>query len=149
VSSAVFHTGGSSDAHNITIEFLNSIRSGFQKITLLADTGSDLTLIKREDGERLGFNPDKGGEGFLVGGVGAGAVPFKKFQTPVKIQNLSPTMIDFGVAINHGQLRDNLLGREDILDVYDVTYSKNMVCFTPGQRMIRTMHAWNQWRYNV
>lgn len=133
-------------AHNIQVDFLNSSRRSWQPITVLADTGSDITLIKREDGERLGFSPDKGGESFMVGGVGAGAVPFKRFATYARFQSLQPIRIDFGVAQNFGGLRDNLLGREDILDKYNITFSKSSVIFSP--REIRALHGWQLFRNN-
>ena len=53
----------------------------------------------------------------------------------VKIGNLNPIQINFGVAEQYGALRDNLLGRENILSKFDVTYSENQVKFVPrGQK---------------
>lgn len=133
---AVFSThAGSTESQKITIGFLNASRSGFSSIQVLADTGSDITLISREDGERLGFRPSATGDKFGVGGVGAGALGFAKFTTMVKIGNLNPIQINFGVAEQYGALRDNLLGRENILSKFDVTYSENQVKFVPrGQK---------------
>lgn len=129
---AVFQTrAGSTEAQKININFLNSSRSAFIPVSVLADTGSDITLISREDGEKLGFSPTASGDKFGVGGVGAGAVGFAKFVTLVKIGDLNPIQINFGVAEQYGGLRDNLLGRENILSNFDITYSENQVRFVP------------------
>jgi Aspartyl protease len=138
---AVFTMAGVS-SHKITVYFQNASKTAFLPVEILTDNGSDVTLLSREDGERLGFSPATGGENFLVGGVGAGAVPFKKFTTDVRIQNLGAKNIDFGVAQKYGGLRDNLLGREDILDNFNITLTKNSVTFSPRQeRALRAMEC--------
>lgn len=145
---AVFTMAGGNSAHNITVNFLNASRNSYQPVRILADTGSDITLISREDGERLGFSPTKSGNKFGVGGVGAGAVEFAKFSTMIRIENLAPVQIDFGVAEKYGALRDNLLGREDILDQYNITFSRGSVTFSPrGQRASQAMECGmcNRW----
>lgn len=135
---AVFTMTGSNSAHNVTINFLNANRSAFMPVVILADTGSDITLLSREDGERLGFSPTRSGNKFGVGGVGAGAVEFAKFTTYVRVENLKPVQIDFGVAEKYGALRDNLLGREDVLDHYNITFSKGSVTFSPRDQRAQT-----------
>lgn len=142
MANAVYQLAGG--AHKISVNFQTKAGS-YMPITVLADTGSDITLISREDGERIGFAPSMGGEPFMVGGVGAGAVPFTKFATMLKFQSLQPVRVDFGVAKNYNALRDNLLGREDILDNYNVTYSKTGVIFST--RATRALHAWQLFRY--
>ena len=134
--SAVFPTSaGSTEAQKIPISFLNSSRSSFMPISVLADSGSDITLLSREDGERLGFNPDSSNDKFGVGGVGAGALGFSKFITLIKIGRLAPIQINFGVSDKRGALRDNLLGRENVLSKFDVTYRENSVTFVSrGQK---------------
>ena len=141
--SAVFHLGGGGGAHNISIDFLHANRRQFVPVRVLSDTGSDITLLSREDGERIGFSPTKSGNKFGVGGVGAGAVQFAKFVTFIKIERLKPIQIDFGVAEQYGALRDNLLGREDVLDQYNITFSKSSVTFTRAMRAQSFLSMWH------
>jgi hypothetical protein len=137
--SAVFHLPGGGGAHNITINFLHADRSRFVPVRVLADSGSDITLLSRETGESIGFSPNMSNDKFGVGGVGAGAVQFAKFATFIKIERLQPVRIDFGVAQQPGALRDNLLGREDVLDQYNITFSKNAVTFTRAMAAMALM----------
>lgn len=136
---------GANAPHIVTISFLNSTRTAFIPIRILADSGSDITLLTREDGERLGFSPSRGNNKFGVGGVGAGAVEFTRFSTFVKVENHRPIQVDFGVSEKYksdGGLRDNLLGREDVLDKYDITFSKSSVTFAPrDQRASEAMEC--------
>lgn len=142
---AVFTMAGSGAPHFVTIAFLNSSRSAFMPVRILADSGSDITLLTREQGELLGFYPERSGNKFGVGGVGKGAVEFARFSTLVRVENHEPIQINFGVAEKYDYqdgLRDNLLGRESVLDHYNITFSSSSVTFTPrGQRAQTAMEC--------
>lgn len=138
---AVFTMAGAGAPHFVTIGFLNANRNAFVPIRILADSGSDITLLTRQDGEQLGFYPERSMNKFGVGGVGKGAVEFSRFSTLVKVENHEPIQINFGVSDKYEYedgLRDNLLGRESVLDHYNITFSSSSVTFTPRNQRAQT-----------
>ena len=138
---AVFTMAGAGAPHFVTIGFLNKSRSAFMPLRILADSGSDITLLTRKDGELLGFYPERSMNKFGVGGVGKGAVEFSRFSTLVKVENHEPIQINFGVSDKYEYedgLRDNLLGRESVLDHYNITFSSSSVTFTPRNQRAQT-----------
>ena len=62
---AVFTMAGAGAPHFVTIGFLNANRNAFVPIRILADSGSDITLLTRQDGEQLGFYPERSMNKFL------------------------------------------------------------------------------------
>lgn len=114
----------------VTLNFLHKNGTQWVPIKVLADTGNDTTLLSKEDGIRLGFNPDVlQGDPVGVRGVGEGTSDFEKFMTQVQIENFPPVAIPISVAAKPGQLSDNLLGREGILNRFNITYTGNSVVF--------------------
>jgi len=114
----------------VTLKFLHANKKQWVPIKLLADTGNDTTLISKEDGIRLGFNPDvMQGDPVGVRGVGEGTSDFEKFYTSVQIENFPPVNIPVSIAAKAGQLSDNLLGREGILNRFNITYTGDRVIF--------------------
>lgn len=131
-SNAVFtFSGGNSTG--ISVNFMNINNHSWVPVTVLGDSGSDITLLRREDGERLGMNPSVNPNTFPVGGVGAGSVMFARFETFIKIKGLPPAKIPLGIAVERDAIRDNLMGREGVLDTYNITFEKNSVTFTPRE----------------
>lgn len=96
-------------------------------VRMLIDSGNDITLLPTEIADRIGI-PWRGlPDAFNVKGVDPNtSVPFKTTTVPLQIGNDRPIMIPVGI----GELRDPLLGREGLLDNYDVGFSKGRVTFS-------------------
>ena len=114
----------------VVLNFLHANKRQWVPIKVLADTGNDTTLLSKEDGIKLGFNPDvMVGSPVGVRGVGEGTSDYEKFMTQVQIEKFPPVAIPISVAAKAGQLDDNLLGREGILNRFNITYTGNSVVF--------------------
>lgn len=94
---------------------------------MLWDSGNDITLINHDTADRLGIPWRQLPDGFNVKGVDpTSSVPFKTLNLPIQIGGTNPITIPVGI----GPIRDNLLGREGVLDRFDATISKNKVVFS-------------------
>lgn len=95
-------------------------------VRVLIDSGNDITLLPTEIADRIGINWRQLSDGFNVKGVDPNtSVPFKTTTIPLQIGNDPPIQIPVGI----GELRDPLLGREGVLDRYDIQFSKGSVSF--------------------
>lgn len=110
-----------------------------QTITLLADSGNDLTLLRNSTARKLGFDPQsEPGEVFPVGGITGGPQQFKKIVNLIQIGNLTPMMVHMGLAYQDKSLAEDLLGRSDIFDSgkLEVDYGKDYVIFKEKEPML-------------
>jgi len=111
------------------------------QVELLADTGNDITLVKRSTAESLGFNPDVHGTSFPVAGITNDPQEFKKIWNLIKLgPELRPVWIRMGMAMREESLAENLLGKLDILDNgrYEITYDLDSVQFKERHINIHT-----------
>jgi len=111
------------------------------QVQVLADTGNDITLIKRSTAEMLGYNPDTQGTPFPVAGITNDPQEFKKIWNLVKLgPRLRPVYIRMGMALKEESLAENLLGKLDILDNgrYEITYDLDSVIFKERHVNIHT-----------
>lgn len=96
-------------------------------VRMLIDSGNDITLLPTEVADRIGINWRNLPDAFQVKGVDPRtSVPFKTTNVQLQIGNDRPISIPVGI----GELRDPLLGREGLLDHYDVGFSKGRVTFS-------------------
>jgi len=111
------------------------IRGGdgqFHTITVLADAGNDVTLLRTSTAKQLGFDPaTTQGEVFPVAGITAGPQPFTKIWNLIQIGDLRPTWVRMGLAHQEQSLAEDLLGRQDVYDSgkYEITYDADKVIF--------------------
>ena len=95
-------------------------------VRFLWDSGNDVSLINHQTADYLGINPQQIQEGFSVKGISQQAQPFGMVHLPMTIAGQT-TVVPVGV----GDVKDNLLGREGILDKYNVTINSQQVTFSP------------------
>lgn len=95
-------------------------------VRFLVDTGNDLSLINHETAQYLGIDPSQIQQGFSVKGISQQPQPFGMVNLPMTIAGQTVT-----VPVGVGQIKDNLLGREGILDKYTISMSANQITFSP------------------
>ena len=101
----------------------------FHQIKLLADSGNDVTLINDKSAAELGFDRaevKQNSQPFKVQGIANDPLDFYMIKSQLRLKDLEPVWIKIGI----GPVRENLLGREDVLDNFTVTTSKKQVIFT-------------------
>ena len=98
-----------------------------KQVRFLWDSGNDLTLINHQTADMLGITPDQIKEGFSVKGISQQAQPFGMVHLPITLAGQT-TMIPVGI----GDIKDNLLGREGVLDKYQVSINSNQITFSPN-----------------
>jgi hypothetical protein len=104
----------------------------FHNITILADTGNDVTLLRTSTAMMLGFDPiNEMGMTFPVGGITGAPQPFTKIWNLIQIGDLRPTYIRMGLAQMEMSLAEDLLGRQDVFDSgkFSITYDNMGVTF--------------------
>lgn len=99
--------------------------------SILGDVGSDLTLLKYEEAQRLGYDLDQVYDSFPVQGISGDPTEFKEVQTWVQIQGMRPLYAPVGFATMPGGLQENLLGNKGILDsgYIEAVYTHNGVLY--------------------
>lgn len=101
----------------------------FHRIRVLEDTGNDITLLNLSAAHELGFDRlsdiDQG-QRFKVQGIAPTPLDFRMIKTKVSIGGIDP--ID--AKIGFGNIKENLLGREDILDNFSIAFTKRKITFT-------------------
>jgi hypothetical protein len=97
-------------------------------VTLILDSGSDLTLLTAEEGRRLGL-----GKGTCkklpVSGISATAESFCKESVAMRVGDTEVFKSWVGVASPGNPLPDNLFGAKD-MDRFHVTISKGQIRFS-------------------
>jgi len=104
------------------------------KLKILADTGNDITLLKRETAEdMLGINPDQFPEDTIFPIIGITDTPVyaKEITNMIQFGDLRPVWVRMGIITERGIFSEDLLGRKDILDngLYEVVYDQDSVEF--------------------
>ena len=94
-------------------------------VRFLVDSGNDLTLINHQTAQMLGINPGQIQQGFSVKGISQKAQPFGMVHLPITLAGQT-TVIPVGV----GDVKDNLLGREGVLDKYNLNINSNQITFS-------------------
>jgi len=102
----------------------------FKPIKGILDTGNDITLLTPASSADLGLTQGHATGQFNVKGIGAKPMVFNNVKLLAKVQDTEPVWIRAGAQIPTGgqdQLRDNLFGRKDILDKFDIVMSKGKI----------------------
>jgi hypothetical protein len=101
----------------------------FHQIRGLLDTGNDITLLTRAASTELGFSKADTKGVFKVKGIAAAPLNFYMVKTGIKIGQSTPIQANVGLQLDGSTdaLRDNLFGRKDILDNFDLYFSKGTV----------------------
>ena len=109
------------------INILSPATGQFIPITVLSDTGNDVTLLTEDMAPLLGFNLNQPDSELNVQGVGGSQrKAFYAFNATMKIGELRPIQ----TKIAFGPTPKNLLGRESAMGGYSVTYTPNSVMYT-------------------
>jgi len=99
-------------------------------VRLLADTGNDVTLLNEKTAQDLGLTTPEilaRAVPFKVQGIAAAPMDFMMIKRPVRMGG-STTPIEIKIGV--GPLRENLLGREDVLDKFEMTFTKSKLKLT-------------------
>ena len=109
----------------ITAQILGQDRR-WHSVSGLLDTGNDVTLFTKAATQSLGFGRDRAPKAFKVRGIAAAPMNFYMVQTMMKVGNTQPIKVNIGLQLDNSatSLRDNLFGRKDILDNFDLYFSK-------------------------
>lgn len=102
----------------------------FHPIKGILDSGNDITLLKADSSSELGLTEATSTGTFNVKGIGAKPMVFNNVKLLMQVQNTQPVWVRAGAQIPTGgqdQLRDNLFGRKDILDHFDIVMSKGSI----------------------
>jgi hypothetical protein len=102
----------------------------FHPIRGILDSGNDITLLTAAATQELGLGANEGKGTFNVKGIGAKPMVFNNVRLLMQVQNTKPVWIRAGAQVPQGgddQLRDNLFGRKDILDYFDIYMSKGSI----------------------
>lgn len=105
--------------------YINVMIAG-KPVRMLWDSGNDVSLINHQTADYLGISPQHIQQGFSVKGISQEAQQFGMVHLPVTLAGQT-TVIPVGV----GDVKDNLLGREGVLDKYNVTINSQEVTFSP------------------
>jgi len=104
--------------------FVNVMMMGkdrqFHPVKLMVDSGNDLTLISQQTAHELGYST-RDGEPFHVAGISQTAQDFSMINTMIRIGSYPPIHIGVGI----GDVKDNLLGRQDVYNHYDITFGSH------------------------
>lgn len=95
---------------------------------LCKNSGNDITLLTPDTSAELGLTG--GASTFNVKGIGNKPMIFTKTKLLMRVQNTKPVMIPAGAQIPQGDddhLRDNLFGRQGILDHFSIVMSKGSI----------------------
>jgi hypothetical protein len=97
---------------------------GCQTVNMMVDTGNDISLLNRQDAQRICLKPDRADRMIRVAGISQSPMGFDLFgHVPVQIGQTDPVTIPVAV----GDVRDNLLGREGVRHDFDIFVSRNQV----------------------
>jgi hypothetical protein len=102
----------------------------FHPIRGILDSGNDVTLLTPGASSELGLSRSMASGNFNVKGIGAKPMVFYNVNLLVQIKGTRPVRIRAGAQIpsaGEDQLRDNLFGRKDILDNFDILFSKGKI----------------------
>ncbi len=97
------------------------------KIEMLVDSGADVTFIPKKIGDLLGYIKSPGESTLVALGVGS-TVPYLVRENKVRINQ-----VDLMVHLLWGQdetVTDMLLGRLDVFDHFDITFSQRRKMLT-------------------
>ena len=91
-----------------------------REVTMLIDSGADVTLLSKSLGERMGLEPIKEDEIKYLGGI-AGGVPVVYRTINLRIED-----IKFPTRIAWAQIEDvpTVLGRVDVFDKFDIEFKQ-------------------------
>lgn len=119
IAPAIFSYGG--DNRPYATVHIQARDGNYYPSQMLADSGNDITLINFQTARMLGLRPEEGRH-FQVEGVVPGVKSdFYMYQLPIKIGMFPPFYATVGV----GEIQQNLLGRRDVFDKFNVTYTAN------------------------
>lgn len=102
----------------------------FHPIKGILDTGNDITLLMPSAAQELGISPMNGQGTFNVKGIGAKPMVFTNVTLLMRVKGTQPVPIRAGAQIpqmGDDHLRDNLFGRKDLLDNFDILMSKGSI----------------------
>ena len=131
-NNASFTITGKEGRPHIPIRVMGGDGVWHDNITVLADSGNDVTLFTAEAGNATGLSQKAQQEGqpFPVMGVSTTPINFNMTKTYVQIGNLRPIEIPLGIeSMGAPQLEDSLLGREGAMEKYVVVYTGDKVIF--------------------
>ena len=104
-------------------------------IKMLGDPGADITLLRNEEANKLGYNLDMVYDTFPVQGIAGQPTQFKQVDTWIAIGDLEPIFAPVGFCTTPDGLYENLLGNKGLIrsgkitahyDSRDVSYTKGM-----------------------
>lgn len=102
----------------------------FHPIRGILDSGNDITLLTPNSSAELGLTRNDATGEFNVKGIGAKPMVFYNVKLLMRVQDTQPVWIRAGAQIpSQGEdaLRDNLFGRKDILDHFNIVMSKGRI----------------------
>jgi hypothetical protein len=108
---------------------IQSMDGTFKPIKAIFDSGNDITLINEDSARFLGLDHPEvldDATPFKVQGIAKAPLDFFMVKRLVKIEGMNPVWMKIGI----GGLKENLLGREDLFDNFDVSLSKKAIRFT-------------------
>lgn len=113
----------------ITID-VQGMDGQFHPIKGILDTGNDVTLLMPSAAQELGITASDQQGSFNVKGIGAKPMIFQNATLLMRVKGATPVPIRAGVQIpqqGDDALRDNLFGRKDLLDYFDINISKGKI----------------------
>jgi hypothetical protein len=122
------HEGGN---YRIPLQ-IQSAHGSMTEIPIIFDTGNDITLLKADTAQHLGYDPhNMEGHVFPVTGITGAGQPFRKVSVMIRIGQLRPIMIEMGMALQQESLAEDLFGRKDVMDgAYTVSQDEQGIAFT-------------------
>jgi hypothetical protein len=102
----------------------------FHAIRGILDSGNDVTLLTPGATQELGISQMEGNGTFNVKGIGAKPMVFNNVRLLMRVKGTQPVWIRAGAQIpqpGDDNLRDNLFGRKDLLDNFDIYMSKGTI----------------------
>ena len=102
----------------------------FHSIKGILDSGNDITLLTPSASSELGLTRNDATGQFNVKGISSKPMIFYNVKLLMRVQNTKPVWIRAGAQIpdvGEDPLRDNLFGRKDILDHFDIVMSKGSI----------------------
>ena len=129
LTKSVVHDISSGKRPHIMVDILDA-NDRWVPVRLLADTGNDVTLLNQKTAEGLGLTSPEmlaRSVAFKVQGIAAAPMDFMMIKRPVRMGG-STTPIEIKIGI--GPLRENLLGREDVLDKFEMKFTKSKLTLT-------------------
>lgn len=100
-------------------------------VTVLADTGNDVTLLTTHTARQLGYDPTRVGELFQVMGITGPPQNFSRIKNYIQIAKFKPFPVTMGLAHKQSSLAENLLGVQDVLSTgrFQLRYDLDSVDF--------------------